>query len=328
MSGVTLGVLALVSYGVAAGEPDSASTVDRQALEDAWWTGPIVAAGAATLPRGRVLIEPYVFDVIRTARYDRDGERQSTSRTHGYRSLTYLLYGVTDELTAGLIPVFGLNDSGERSSAMQLGDLTVHAQYRLSQFREGGWIPTTSVVVQQSLPIGKYDRLGTHPGNALGSGAYTTTVALRSQYYLWMPNGRILRTRLHVAYAAADDVSVEGASVYGTSSGFRGRAEPGDVVTVNSSWEYSVTRNWVLALDFVYQHDDSTRLTGFTADALPGARERVDRTSDSAWRFGVAPAIEYNWSGSVGVIVGARWFAAGRNTNATLTPIAALNLLF
>jgi hypothetical protein len=256
----TLGALALVSFG--------ASAADRQSLDDAWWTGPLLAAGAATLPQGRVLVEPYVFDVIRT----------DPSRTHGYRSLTYLLYGVTDELTAGIIPVFGFNESSNRSSGLQLGDLTIQAQYRLSQFREGGWLPTISVVVQQSLPVG---------GSALSTGEHTTTVALRSQYYLWMPNGRILRTRFHVSYADAS----------------------ADVITVNSSWEYSMTRSWVFALDFVYQHDDNT-------------------DSGSAWRAGIAPAIEYNWSGSVGVIVGARWYAAGRNTNATVTPMAAINLLF
>lgn len=241
----TLGALALASLG--------ASAADRQSLDDAWWTGPLLAAGAATLPQGRVLVEPYVLDVIRTG----------ASRTHGYRSLTYLLYGVTDKLTAGIIP---------GSTELQLSDLTLHAQYRLSQFREGGWLPTTSIAIQHSLPVGEQ----------------RTTVALRSQYYLWMPNGRILRTRFHVSYADA---------------------ATRDVIALNSSWEYSVTRNWVFALDFVYQHDDN-------------------KGSDSAWRFGVAPAIEYNWSRNVGVIVGTRWYVAGRNSNATVTPMAAINLLF
>jgi hypothetical protein len=229
--------LALASFG--------ASAADRQSLDEAWWTGPLLAAGAATLPQGRVLVEPYVFDVIGA-----DGDR-----THSYRSLTYLLYGVTDRLTAGIIPV-------------SHGDLTVQAQYRLSQFREGGWTPTTSVVVQHTYRM--------------------TTVALRSQYYWWMPNGRIMRTRFHVSYAA-------GATR--------------DVSAVNSSLEYSVTRNWVLALDLVYQHDDN-------------------EDSESAWRFGVAPAIEYNWNSNVGVIVGARRFVAGRNSTATVTPMVAINLLF
>jgi hypothetical protein len=314
---IALSVLVLWAGPVGASE--------RQSLQDAWWTGPLLAAGAATLPKGRVLVEPYLFDVVRYGRYDAEGDRQNASRSHGYRSLTYLLYGVTDKLTAGVIPVFGFNNAslnGGDSSGLQLGDLTVQGQYRLSQFREGSWLPTSSLVVQQSLPVGKYDRLGANPGDGLGTGAYTTTVSLRTQYFLWMPNGRILRTRFHVSHAVSDDVSVEDVSVYGTSAGFRGRAEPGAVTTINSSWEYSITRNWVLALDFVYQHDAATRLTGLQDELA------IDRRFAPAWRFGSAVGIEYNFSSTVGVIVGARWYAAGRNTNATVTPLAAINLVF
>jgi hypothetical protein len=36
----------------------AAADVPRQALDDAWWTGPLLAAGANTLPKGHVLIEP------------------------------------------------------------------------------------------------------------------------------------------------------------------------------------------------------------------------------------------------------------------------------
>ncbi len=303
---------------------------ERQSLEDAWWTGPIVAAGAGTLPRGGVLIEPYLFDVIRYGRFDRDGEEREASRNDSWGSLTYMLYGLTDELTIGMIPTFGFNDvsAGNDSSSVQFGDLTLQAQYKLSQFREGRRVPTMSVVIQQTLPTGKYDRLGSHPSDGFGSGANTTTLALYSQYFLWMPNGRIMRTRFNVAYAFSDDVSVSDVSVYGTPDGFRGTAEPGDVLTINSSWEYSITRNWVFALDFVYQHDDNTRLHGAIVDPATNGSIDVNEDFGSAWRFGLAPAIEYNWSSQVGLIVGARWFALGRNTSATVTPAVALNMVF
>lgn len=302
-----------------------ATAVERQSLDDAWWTGPIVAAGAGTLPQGHALIEPYLYDAIRYRRFDNDGNTQDVDRVHSYGSLTYLLYGVTDDFTIGAIPVFGFNDvsTGRDSSGIQVGDVTVQAQYRLSQFREGRRIPTTSLVLQETLPTGKYDRLGDRPSDGVGSGAYTTTIALYSQYYFWMPNGRILRTRLNFAYAFSGDASIEDVSVYGTDAGFRGDAQPGDVFTVNSAWEYSITRNWVFALDFIYQHDDTTRVTGTTATGGP-----VDYESGSAWRFGIAPAIEYNWNSRVGIIVGARWFAAGENTAATVTPVVAVNMVY
>jgi hypothetical protein len=132
-----------------------------------------------------------------------------------------------------------------------------------------------------------------------------------------MPNGRILRTRFNVSRSIADDVSIEDKSVYGTLEGFRGKASPGASWFVDSSWEYSATRNWVLACDVLYQHDASTRVSGGP----------IQYESGKSWRLGLVPAVEYNWTGRVGVIVGARWIAAGRNTDATITPVAAINII-
>jgi hypothetical protein len=308
----------------------AAADVSQQSLDDAWWTGPIIAAGAGTLPQGHALVEPYVYDVVRYGRYDNDGDERSASRAHSYGSLTYILYGVTDRFTAGLIPTFGYNSVsvGRDSSGIQLGDLSLQGQYRLTQFRQGSPIPTISLVVQQTLPTGKYDRLGENVNDGLGAGANTTTVALYSQYYTWLPNGRILRSRFNVSYALSDDVDVEDVSVYGTSTGFRGTARPGDVITINSAWEYSITREWVFAVDFIYQHDASTHLEGTQLDPATRQSELINEEFGSAWRFGVAPAIEYNFTSRVGVIAGARWFAAGRNTSATITPVAAINMVF
>jgi hypothetical protein len=315
-----------------AASAEATDDVDRQSLDDAWWTGPLITAGAATLPQGQALIEPYVYDVVTRGRYDSNGNYRRTDTVHSFGSLTYMLYGVTDGFTAGVIPTFGYNDvdNGENSSGIGVGDVTLQGQFRLSQFREGWRVPTASLVLQQTLPTGKYDRLGTRPSDGIGAGAYTTSLAVHSQYYFWMPNGRILRTRFNIAYAMSDSVDVADVSVYGTSEGFRGHADPGDTFSIYSAWEYSVTRNWVLALDVLYQHDASTRIRGTDLAIVNEVPERVpfEADSGSAWRFGLAPAIEYNWTSRVGVIVGARWFAAGSNTGASVTSIAALNMVF
>jgi hypothetical protein len=39
----------------------------------------------------------------------------------------------------------------------------------------------------------------------------------------------------------------------------------------------------------------------------------------------IRPAIEYNWTANLGVLLGARVIAAGRNTAATITPALAIN---
>ncbi len=263
----------------------------------------MLANGAATLPRGHFLIEPYVYDV-------------TTAHTHGFGSRAYVLYGLVDDLTVGFIPIVGYNtvNGGPSSSHVGLGDITAIAQYRLIRGRIGTWLPTMSVMVQEALPTGKYDRLGDRPTDGLGSGAFTTTVGINSQMSGWMPNGRILRMRLNVSHAFSGSADVQDVSVYGTGPGFRGRAKPGNSLSADAAWEYSLTRSWVLALDVVYGRNGNTRVTGSsTLDSGPSEA------------FGFAPAVEYNWSPNLGVLFGTRVIAAGVNTTASISPAIAIN---
>src|SRR5262249_53055288 len=247
------------------------------------------------LPRGHFLVEPYLYDVIVRDRFDADGVRRSAIHSSGFGSLTYLLYGLANRLTAGLIAIAGYNtvNGGPSSSGGGLGDLTLQAQYRLTQFHEGRRIPTISIAVQETFPTGKYDRLGDRPSDGFGGGAYTTTLALYSQTYFWLPNGRILRTRFNVTQAFSGSVNVNEVSVYGTGAGVRGQVGPGPSLFLDAAGEYSLTRKWVLALDVTYRHDGNTRVTGYDFSGSTPSMIRLD--SGSTHAFGLAPAIEYNW---------------------------------
>jgi len=303
---------------------------EHQSRDDAWWTGPLLAPSASTLPRGHVLIEPYLYDMKPYGHFDGEGNRHGVARENDFGSLTYLNYGLTDEVTVGVIPHFGYRraQGGASSSGIGTGDLTIQAQYRLSQFHEGRPMPALAVAVQESLPLGKYDRLGSRPGDGFGSGAYATTAALYSQYFFWAPSGRILRTRLDLSYTKSERAELEDVSVYGTPQGFRGRATPGDSFVADLAFEYSLTRSWVLALDLGYEADASTTLAGQVSPAAGLAAKDFNARSGWSEAFIVAPAVEYNWSGAVGVIFGARIVAGGRNTTATATPVVAVNYVY
>jgi hypothetical protein len=295
------------------------SSASRQTLDDAWWTGPLLAASASTLPQGHFLVEPYLFDVITYGRLDAAGNRVSTPHKNDFGSQSYVLYGVTDRISAGIIPRFGYlkSSQGPGSPGVQAGDLTLQAQYRLTQFQEGSWIPTLSFVVGETVPTGKYDHLDQHPGDGFGAGAYTTTLSLYSQQYFWLSTGRILRMRLDLSYSLSSAVALQGVSVYGTGTGFSGHAHPGDSLTVDASSEYSLTRNWVLAFDVVYEHDASTTVTG-----------SYSASSGDSWSLGFAPGIEYNFNSRIGVIAGTRIIPTGRNTSLSVTPVVAINMVF
>ncbi len=306
-AGLLAGLAASAAMAQDAGEPI------RQARDDAWWTGPMLANGAETLPAGHMLIEPYIYDV-------------TTPGVDAFGSRAYVLYGLTDRLTIGMIPIIGYNrvSGGPNSSGIGLGDQILQAQYRLIRFHEGSWVPTVSLMFQQSLPTGRYDRLGRRPANGMGGGAYATTVGVNTQSYFWMPNGRILRARLNVTGTFPGRADVDGVSTYGTGEDFRGHARAGRNVYVGTSVEYSLTTRWVLALDVTYSHNGDTTVKGF--DFLPAAEPvRVDRKSGRSDAVGYAPAIEYNWSPNIGVLFGVRVIAGGHNTQRSVTPAIALN---
>jgi len=305
-------LLLLLGVGVA-----NANT--NQPRDDAWWTGPLLAASPGSLTPGHFLIEPYLFDAIPQGHYDNDGQRHPAPHANDFGSQSYLLYGLTDRVGVGLIPRFGFNDVsvGRDSSKVGVGDLSVQAQYGLTKFQEGSWIPTTAFVVQETLPTGKYDRLGDRPADGLGLGTYSTNLALYSQYFFWMPNGRILRTRLDVSYQISGSAGVRDVSVYGTEEGFRGRARPGNVTVVDAAGEYSMTQHWVLAMDVAYEHDGSTHVHGAGLDFNTG----------ESHTWSLAPAIEYNFNSRIGIIAGAKLTVAGRNATAFVIPVAAVNIV-
>jgi len=329
---VLAGIAALALPAAAIPDAAGGGAASRQAYGDAWWTGPIVAASAATMPRGHLLIQPYLYDVRSYGSFDREDMLHHASGPHDVHSLTYILYGLSDRFSVGLIPQFGLaaGDPATRRSASAVGDLNLHAHYRLHAFEEGQWLPTTSLVLEEMLPTGRYDRLGTNPGDGLGGGHYTSTLSVYMQRYFWAPNGRIVRTRLDISYSHSSRAHLEDASVYGTAQGFRGFADSGDGFVADLAWEYSATQRWVVALDVNYERDASTRIAGsYPAPVGNGpGRGNIEQSSGPSAAIALAPAIEYNWSGRFGVIAGVKLSVQGRNTAAYAIPVVALNMVF
>ncbi|GAB2578149.1 transporter [Dyella jejuensis] len=297
--------------------PPAVST--EQSMSDAWWTGPMLANSAETLPPGHFLFEPYLYDI-------------RSPHTDSFGSRTYMLYGLMNRLSIGIIPVFGYNrlGNGPNSSGIGAGDLTVQAQYRLTEFQQGSWLPTTAIQWQETLPTGRYDELGNHPANGLGAGTYTTTLALNTQTYLWLPTGRILRVRFNVSEAFSQPARVKDVSVYGTSQGFRGTVQPGKGLFADLAIEYSLTERWVLALDATYSHNGNTRVAGenILDPASLSFPQQVRLDSGPSEAFGIAPAIEYNWSPTLGVLLGTRVIFGGHNSTGSVTPAIAINYVY
>ena len=296
---------AAVMTGLGAGHARAEDA--RQSLDDAWWTGPLLANSAHTLPQGHALIESYLYDAI-------------SDKTNSVNSLSYLLYGATDWLTLGLVPTGGTARvrDGADSAGPHWGDTELRAQFRITALDAERGVPDLAIALIETVPTGKHDHLA-RASDGFGGGAYGTAVALYSQMVWWMPNGRILRTRLDLQGGVWQRAPVSGVSVYGTGSGFEGHALPGNRYSVDAALEYSVTRNWVLAMDVIYSHGAATLTHGFDA-ARP-----LTLNSGTSDGFGFAPALEYNVSSNLGFLAGLRALTGGHNSKPSLTPAIAVN---
>ena len=180
---------------------------------DAWFTGSLNSTGASALPAGHFLAEPYIGDVMERP----EGGKAS----HTAQSLNLLLYGISDELTVGLIPRVSWHTHAE------IGDLTARAQYRFTDYDEASGMPALAFVVNQDLPK--------------GNGAYTTHLGLLADEYE-VVDGRPLRLRLNLSY------------------GFQDLARPGPAYDAVLAFEYSLSTRWAVAVDITYDRSEETRI--------------------------------------------------------------------
>lgn len=269
----------------AAGADDG---VPQAVHDEAWFTGSLNSNGASAVPAGHFLVEPYLGEANNKVLSD-----------------NLLLYGLTDEVTLGLIPRFSWRDHAE------LGDLTARLQYRFTAYDAASGMPALAVVLNETLPTGKYDHLDRAETNGTGTGAYQTQIGLLSDEYVTVA-GRPLRLRLDLTYGLSSSVGVENRSVYGTPDGFVGRAHPGSAYGATLAFEYSVTTRWAVALDADYGRNGKTRIDGMAASEMSQSADLV-------------PAVEYNFTADTGLIVGVQvpvW------QHGTFMPLAALNCVF
>jgi hypothetical protein len=280
--------------------------------DEVWWTGPMLANTPATPGRGEINGETFFFDQIANG-----------SRVYG--SLTLLSLGITDRLALGVKPMIGMTRLDGQTSRLALGDVTLLAQYRMTSPAASAFRPTVAVVLQRGLATGRFDRLDTRPAAALGNGAPSTTVSLYAQQSFTLANGRRFRARTNLSRTFFGRARVEGESVFGTSPGFRGRASPGDDTALIVAGEYSLSRRWALALDLVYERTEGGSVVGrYEPGSGRDGRQRIDKSAF----FALAPAIEYNFSADLGMLVGTRVKVRGHNSAPSITPAVALVFAF
>jgi hypothetical protein len=291
-----------------------------------WFTGPLLAPSAHVVPVGHQNIEPYVYVNQTTALYNPHWKAIKVPTFTNVLTQIPIQIGVLPSLEFDIAPQFSYNNTlGVHSWAVN--DLPITLAFQLYTDIPETWYPAVKLRVGFDIPIGKYDeldilKLGTDLG---GLGIWIPSVGFVFSRVINVYGDHYLAWRFFGAFAWGTSVRVHGLSAYGgfpdigPFEGTNGTVYPGNSLVFIQGLEYSLTQNWVLALDIQYVHTNKRRFKGFSPLG-------TEPTHPSNENLSLAPAIEYNFNGNIGIIFGPWFTVAGRNSLDYFNWVLAINV--
>ncbi|VEG91675.1 hypothetical protein [Legionella spiritensis] len=260
-----------------------------------WMTGPLLAPSGKTIPPGDINIEPYAF---------------YTEYPQGFKNfevVPIVSFGISNFLDIQMsLPydyswVNGAHGSG-------IGDYSLALGVQLLRQGDNNSWPDVRLMFQEIFPTGRFERLsdakmGT---DQTGSGANTTLVSLNFQRLTSLPRDHYLRTRLSLAAATSSKVHVVGRNTFGGTRDTSGVVDPGNNYAIDLAFEYALTQHWVPVFEVLYTKSTASNFDGNPGFTPGGTVASIGGSGGE--QTSLAPALEYNFSANLGVIVGV-WFS-------------------
>lgn len=312
---------AIASNAIAAGAADSPDP------DSPWFAGSLLAPNSTTISPGHFDLDLYLIYFGTNSHYDSRGHTRSQQELRSWSSTLIGNVGLSERLDLVFSVPYAVNSSGGKSDH-GFGDIDVGLHFQLLDDDPGSWRPGLLLSVAEVFPTGKHDALDPKQNgtDSMGAGSYQTrlTAVLRK---LWSTDdARFLHTCLALSYTIPSQVDLEGFNAFGGTADTDGSLDLGNQFTTILSFEYTLTRNWVPAIDFVYRSGAASQFLGFPGTTDGGMPAEISTSSSS--QFSIAPAIEYNFSESKALTVGVWFSVAGRNSDGFVSTMAAFNYYY
>ncbi len=294
-------------------------------VPDPWFTGPLLAYPAQTVPPGHYDIEPYIYAQKYEGAYQNNWDvKKSPKKLWNYVCQPLLEFGLTPWMDIAFEPAVSYNyNHGAARWVLQDSPIALNFQlYRKVPQINTDWATAVRLSFQEVFPIGKYQKLRPEKRGADigGFGSWQTMMILSWGNLFYLGKCHFLRTIFQLSYTIATPVHVRGFNTFGGGYGTHGTMHLRQRLGWDVAFELSFTQNWVFAMDIA--GDCSLGRRKFKGTNPPG-NAPMSRAQDA--RFSLAPALEYNWSRNWGVIGGVWFTYAGRNLPEFISGVLALN---
>lgn len=257
---------------------------------------------------GHLSVQPYLTYLCNYGTYNSHWSEKSQKKTNGVLSLFILETGITDWLDISLDLNGAYRRYGDKNSWI-VGDTSIYFGLQMSRDKKDHWAPDLRLLIGETFPSGKYDRLSPHKGGSdiFGTGAYLTTTLLVIAKTFYTNPQHPFNINLNLYYIHPSSVPIHGLSLYGGSPDTKGTAYPHSSFITNIGIECSLDKYWALGMDIRYVHQNKTTFKGRKGSPL---KLRLP----SSEQFSLAPCIEYSWSYDFSAAIGPWFTIAGRNS--------------
>ncbi|MCB1827279.1 MAG: hypothetical protein KDH94_02555 [Coxiellaceae bacterium] len=227
---------------------------DTQSSDDMspWFTGPLLAPSGTTFPKGQIGFQPYVFYTDDYGVYNHLWKRENTRDTHTVNPEMAIFVGLTDSTELQFtLPYFVNTRNGQSSRGF--GDFGIQFGYQVLREKAHTWIPDIKLTLAETFPTGRFENLSPslNGTDAFGSGSYQTSVGLTFQKMVHFSGQHYLRGRWNFTYTMPTKVYVHGLNAYGGVANTDGIWNLGNHFSTDLAFEYTITRHWVPAIDFL-----------------------------------------------------------------------------
>jgi hypothetical protein len=287
----------------------------------AWFTGSLIAPTGTAIPYGDFEIEPYIYYTVNTGAYNQHWNAHSFTNFYSFSSVLEGTFGLTPWMDVFIFPALFWNRT-ENQGSEGFGDLPLGFDFQLYS-DQASWFPGIKLSISENFPTGKYQHLNPSKlgADAIGYGTFGTSLGLVLYHEYQLSGIHYITLTCSAQYTLNTPVKVHSFNTYGGGYGTRGTIHPGNLLEGVVSFEVNFTKNWAFALDTVYVHKCKTGFSGYKGVDRLGNPAIIGSPASEQLSF--APAIEYNFSESLGLIAGTWLSAAGRNSTQFRSAVGA-----
>ena len=280
-------------------------------LFNPWYTGPLITPSATMVPPGWAMWQPYIYLTDTYANYDNDRHVVDRPNLFSIKVQPVIVQiGVTPSVDTTVI-MSAVENWSKGHSGGGFNDITAAIGFLIC--KEDLYVPKMKFTISQSFPTGKYQHLN-HNGlglDATGAGAWQTSFTFAIGKVIFWNTLHPMNTRFAITGTLSTPVHVRNFNMYGGGFKTSGTVRPGNAYSADLGLELSITQPWAIALDIVYNWQNKTTFhgkPGFNADGTPASVGGLYND-----QLSLAPAVEYNFSDSMGLLWGVWFTVYGRN---------------